>query len=186
MLELVVTISIFVFVTAITLANYPGYNDLLSLELRAQDLALLVRQAQLYALGVRAASFGGQQVFKGFGVHFDTATPTSVIFFGDRDDGKDYDAGSGCGQADSECLEIFELPSNFQISRLCGTETGGGASCQHQPTKFSAVFTRPNPEAFFAPTPTNPYAFAEVELQSARSGNTKRVVMYTTGQISVK
>lgn len=186
-LELVVTISIFVIVTTITLANYPGYNDRLELELRAQDVALLTRQAQLFALGVRAATFGGPQVFKGFGVHYTTATPTSIIFFGDQDGGKDYDTGDGCGQASTECLEVYTLPANIVIDRLCGyTSPGGGIPCEFQPSALDIVFTRPNPDAVFTATPANDYALAEIELRSARSGVKKKVVVYTTGQISVQ
>lgn len=74
LIELMVTITIFVIITSITLTNYPKFGNKLSLDLLAQDIALSLRQAQISGssvLGSRSGGTGSPRVFGAYGVHFE-------------------------------------------------------------------------------------------------------------------
>lgn len=74
LVELMVTITIFIMITSITLTNYPRFSNKLSLDLLAQDIALSVRQAQISGasvLGSKSKEGEEARVFKAYGVHFE-------------------------------------------------------------------------------------------------------------------
>ena len=53
LIELMVTLAIFTIMTSVIMANYPGFNNKIALEVLAQDIALSIRQAQVYGISVR-------------------------------------------------------------------------------------------------------------------------------------
>lgn len=78
LLELMVTISIAIIVTAISFANLPNYSSKLSLELLAQDIAVSIRQAQVYGTSIYGSpSDEGYRVFQAYGVHFPAISDSS-------------------------------------------------------------------------------------------------------------
>jgi prepilin-type N-terminal cleavage/methylation domain-containing protein len=91
LVELMVSITIFIMITSITLTNYPRFSNKLSLDLLAQDIALSVRQAQISGSSVLGSkSLEGQEarVFKAYGVRFeaprqDDNSPYPYLIFAD-------------------------------------------------------------------------------------------------------
>ena len=75
LVELMVSIGIFVMITSITLTNYPKFSNKLSLDLLAQDIALSLRQAQVSGSSVLGAKSGGAQTFGAYGIHFGDPSP---------------------------------------------------------------------------------------------------------------
>ena len=67
LIELLVALVIFSIITGIVLFNYGDFNASLTMQNLADDIALTVRRAQSYAIGVRGRE-GSFQV--GYGVHF--------------------------------------------------------------------------------------------------------------------
>jgi prepilin-type N-terminal cleavage/methylation domain-containing protein len=78
LVELMVSITIFIMITSITLTNYPRFSNKLSLDLLAQDIALSVRQAQISGssvLGSKSVTGEEARVFKAYGVRFEAPRP---------------------------------------------------------------------------------------------------------------
>ena len=198
MIELVVTVSIFVMITSILLANYPKFSSRIVLENVAHQVALTVREAQAYGLSVRGFDNSGTTVFPGYGVYFPTPGPgsKSFILFADADDDQKYDL-SVCKSTGSECVEESTIRSTEHIYLLCGglktyggtiQSPGPGADCSL--SSLHVGFRRPDPDANivgYSETAGSDVAFSDAEVVIiSPHGDVKMVVLWTTGQISVE
>jgi len=73
LIELLVTIAIFVFMTALLVARYNAFNQGTLLSDQAYTVALAVRTAQSYGIGVKNSdTSGGKNFGSAYGLHFDT------------------------------------------------------------------------------------------------------------------
>lgn len=161
LVELLVVIFIFVVISGITIFDYGKFRSSLSIQNLADDIALSVRKAQGYAIGVRSAD----QVFDvGYGVHF-TVNPAPVsgpysgtnrefILFADMDSAQNkmYDYNTVCGAptTGSECLEVLKIASADKILGI--KYYVGGVLVDKTSTTtgtLDIVFKRPNPEPVF-------------------------------------
>jgi len=165
LIELLVALVIFSIITGIVLFNYGDFNASLTMQNLADDIALTVRRAQSYAIGVRGRE-GFFQV--GYGVHFGVTPydPTKtnaddVLYQGSnksfilyKDDiisGTEHDytnTNNSCG-GETSCLEMLYIKSSDYISDI-GVKIsevdevgylGGG-----NPSGVSIFFKRPSPE----------------------------------------
>lgn len=156
-IELLVVISIFMVISSITVFSYGKFNSSLSIQNLSDDIALSVRRAQGYAIGVRSAN----NAFDiGYGIHL-TANPNtsdlangsskSFVLFADVAGGinKVYNhATSGCPAtptASNECLEILSIKSADKISEIYYNDTNLIAPT----SSIDLLFKRPSPEPTF-------------------------------------
>ncbi|HDO23639.1 MAG TPA: hypothetical protein ENG99_00250 [bacterium] len=175
LVELLVTMSIALTITLMLFANYPRFRATLSLKRDAQEVALSVRQAQVYGTSVRKYG-GGVGVFPGYGIHFDSSIPDSYILFADVNANNSYDGVS-------EAVETLHIGSNDKISNLCGNaKTSPPGACGL--SSLDVIFLRPNPTVILVGEGSN-FSDAEVEIKSS-SGDQKTVVIWSTGQITVE
>lgn len=183
--ELLVSISIFVLITALALVNYRRYTNDLVVSNLAYDIALTVRKAQSYGINVRG--FGGNFNYA-YGVHFDN--PTSVnnqykLFVDVNQDGV-YDATT---DGSSSAIETYTLLQGNKVCKLRyvhHNETQEGDI-----TKLDVTYLRPNPEATIIingtqllndPTVSGDYVRVYI---SSPEGRQKTIDIYPSGQISV-
>lgn len=209
LIEMVTVMAIFVIMTSVVLANLPDFRDRSSLELVAQEMALVVRQAQAFGTRTRGAVFSEEVRFPSYGIYFNTGdvnlsepSETSFILFADApEDGDVGDnnyggPGEGCGADDSECREVFNLKGGLELDKE-GPPPGPLALCDDSGcTSVSAlniVFNRPNPEARFT-DPANsgsefslcsgaPCQYAKIILTLVKNGATKSICVWSTGHI---
>jgi prepilin-type N-terminal cleavage/methylation domain-containing protein len=153
LIELLVVISIFMVISSITIFSYGKFNSSLSIQNLADDIALSVRRAQGYAIGVR----GLNDIFDhGYGVHF-TANPSSSIYAGsnksfilftDIDDNSRYDNSTSiCGVpvTGDECLELLSIISTDNILEIYINDS----TLISETSTIDVLFNRPNPEPIF-------------------------------------
>ena len=155
--ELIVVIAIAtILMTALVIAN-SRWDDSLVVNTQAYEMALMFRQAQHYALGVREAPSGGGDKFNsGYGIFFgnlDVDPPetwkTKYIFFADTNNNGVYDEG-----VDS-VVESKTLNRGVVIDSFCGRKGVGQFDEKCHPSEpgignvsFAHItFSRPNPEA---------------------------------------
>jgi len=141
-IELLVSISIFFIVTGFVLSSYPRFGSNLAIESLAQDIALTIRQAQVFGsaiLGTTQRGHGSEtvpaQIFNAYGVSFPAITTrapgedavdyTYTIFAdipGGKDNSYDKDFSGECGSPDStnECVTNFVVNSRrYGIEKFC-------------------------------------------------------------------
>lgn len=138
-IELLVSISLFFIVTSVVLSNYPRFGTNLAIETLAQDIALSVRQAQVFGSAIlgttkRDGASLSSQIFNAYGVYFPPLLGTSqgglidytYSIFADVPGTTQfvYDrALSGeCGTptAGNECLVEYRVKtSRYKIEKFC-------------------------------------------------------------------
>ena len=216
MIELLVTVSIFMMITSALLVNYPKFSAKILLENTAHLIGLSIREAQTYGLNVRATNIGGQDEFPSYGVHFslsgitpdDDADNKHFVLFADflpivgdpTNNDKLYNAISNCSTSGGECVELFSIESAEQIYLLCGGASSvpaddinnwnsySGADCTLG--SLDVAYTRPDPDARI-----QGYSFLTGEIETFADGEIvvrsprgeyKMIVVSSTGQISVQ
>jgi len=184
LVEMLVVLSIFTFMTLLALAGYNKFNSQTLLDSLAYDVALSFRQAQSYGLSVRG-SMGGSGFETGYGLYFDKNSDTSYILFADVDGDRIYDGDSSCAEG-SECIDRFVLSRGYKISDICAVIPDGSEKCtsSDEITNVSAIFERPDPDAILVSDVGGTYQEIRVTVQSP-TGSEQNVSVFTTGQISV-
>ncbi|MBI4121238.1 MAG: hypothetical protein HY457_03215 [Parcubacteria group bacterium] len=174
------TISIFVIISAIVLFNYPSFSSRIALDNLAHEIALSVREAQVFGTSVR--EFGaGSGTFPGHGIYFSTADNTRFSLFADIDANGFYD-----NPADEEPVEevdTFAMQQGHTLSQLCAFASPTGA-CIPVPA-LHITYVRPNPEAQIRDNGGSLYAYASIAVSSPR-GDTRVVEVWSNGQITVR
>ncbi len=207
-IELLVVTAIFALMTSLVLANYPRFNAQIILENTAYEVALEVRQAQSFGLGVRETAVAADE-FPGYGVYIPdiTSENTRVFLYADGDGNKLYSDGTGCVPGTGECVEALLL-RNYFIYAVCGnwrsdhpSEASFRTTSDVDPyvatghcdiDTLDINFTRPNPDAllqgYASGIPGHPLSgYSDVEIVVATSdGNVRTVVVWSTGQIAVE
>ncbi|HEY0907941.1 MAG TPA: prepilin-type N-terminal cleavage/methylation domain-containing protein [Candidatus Paceibacterota bacterium] len=169
LIELMVSIGIFSLITVLAVFNNAQFNSSVLLTNLAYEVALSVRQAQVYGVTVRRDSSG--LFTSAYGVHFSASTPSSYFIFQDTARNRVYDSGSDI------ILETLNLQKGNTIGRVCADTT-----CTFG--DLDITFERPNPDASFRLNGTGSYQKGEVCIVSPR-GTKRRVIVDQTGQISV-
>src|SRR6185369_828665 len=85
LVELLISIAIFTMITSVAVFNHAEFNGSVLLTNLAYEIALSVRQAQVYGTTVKQSSDINTVRFdSGYGVHFNTAAPTTYTLFEDK------------------------------------------------------------------------------------------------------
>lgn len=176
LIELLVVAGIFVVVSSIVLINYGQFGGRITLKSLAYDIALSVREAQVYGIAVRRTE---DNLFSaGYGMHFlveSAGTQSHYELFADANNNGVYDGG--------ELVRETTIGGGYRIASLIVRAGGSDISV----TRLDVLFKRPEPDAYIYANGTNAlqYELARVALQSPR-GDQSTVTMESTGQISVE
>lgn len=212
LVEMMVVVSIIIIMTGVVLAGLPGFRDRSSLDLVAQEVALVIRQAQAFGSQTRFAA----TAFPSYGIYFNPGNVAGVpsgggtanasfSLFADADRNGHYNGpGAGCGTANSECREVYNLSGGITLSgaQLCN-KSGATETCQPpNPNYLNIVFNRPNPEAHFAdnnssspsnlnnldnscPPGSSSCSYAKITLSSPKISTPRNICIWSTGHIYV-
>lgn len=175
LVELLVVLSIFAIISMTIAFNYNSYKSTTSINVLSQNVALSIREAQGYAMGVKSVSSAGSSIFPGYGVHFSPSSNGSIsgssksfILFADipnnindPQDKGDSEYGfpitgtpseSACDGSmlgsDNECISVITISGGDKILGVCAN-----ADCEdltpNPNGSLDIVFRRPNPDAVF-------------------------------------
>lgn len=211
-IELVVVLAIITVLTGVIIFNHGSFRSSVSTQNLVNDIALSIRKAQSYAIGVKGL---GTEFNYGHGIHFSTATQNvsllppagsnkSMVLFTDISNNAtgvkyNYDGSNNCDTPTSsnECKEILTIDSND----IGSSDYISGFYLDGSSTKVSGildiVFKRPNPDAVFCYYIQNANNTAvcnsdissvKIEISNNLTGTkkiTKTITVWNTGQISV-
>ncbi len=181
LVELLVIVTIITLVSSVILANYRQLGSNFLLGNIAYDIALSIRQAQVYGISTREVGSGTGVFTAAYGVFFDMTTPSTYLFYADTvGDNGIYTSGT------DTALQQISLPSGYTLSKIC--VPSGGPCGSGSDTSLNITFKRPNPDARLNATingtPLTNQADALIELSSS-SGKKRTVMVQDTGQISI-
>jgi prepilin-type N-terminal cleavage/methylation domain-containing protein len=189
LIELIISISIFAFMTILLMAKYGNFSNGVLVTNMAYDVALTVRQAQSFGLNVKESigypclsSDGSfRDTFQcSYGVHFNSnaAAHSQFVFFVDSGD---PNSGSIVGQFDlgDHIMNTYQIKKGGYIDKLCVDST-----CGSTVGTLDVMYKRPNPNAIIK-SGSIPYTYAEIQLKTP-DGSSKKVVVRQSGQISIE
>lgn len=178
-IEVLVTAFIIGLITAIVLFKYGSFNNVILLKSQAYEMALDLREAQVYAVSVR----GGDNEFRQeYGIHFDINDPGQYQLFLDSPSGDNgrYDNG-----------EEVELPNyiddRFKISAIC-VNFSSNCSSGTDVNTLAVTFRRPDFDAIFVSTgpSVGSISNARIELSSNNGSISRAVEVNLSGQIDIQ
>ncbi len=190
LIEMLMVMGIFAFLSGMIFVNYGKFNTKASLDNLTHQVALVIRQAQVYGISV---SQGDQ--FKGYGVYFSTATPEDkvkfILFKDYNPQDKKYNPRTNpCGgDANDECLGKISIQSGDVVNKIIANGETSAPGIELR--EANIVFTRPSPDAQMTGlrgdngANIDNIADLEVYLLSPR-GPENKVVVWSTGQIAVE
>ena len=187
LIELLVVVAIIVIVSASILANGRKYGGEIQLQNLAYDMALSIRQAQVYGISVRLS---GASYTSGYGIYVNAvSSPTLYRLYSD--------SGTVNGQYDSGedvSPSPYNINGGFKVAEVCVPAGTDSATCA--PLNggiLNLVFIRPEPNAWInAPCSltvgnekcSGGAASARIVLSSPR-GDIMSIIIYANGEISV-
>lgn len=186
--------AILVLVSTILLFNGSKFGGSVLLENLTYQVALAVRQAQVYGIAVQR--FGTNNFSSAYGMHFSLSDRTHYIMFADAvSQNGYYDCPTPGSTATCELVQTSVIKQNFRISDLCIKQHKSDLSETCGISNLDVVFIRPEPDAYITsnnnsailsgvPQVSNFNQRARIELQSPQGGKMS-VVIEATGQIAV-
>lgn len=177
LIELMVVMAIITVISVLVLARYGQFNGVVLLRNLAYDIALTVRQAQVYGI---SGKVGTGAVGVQYGVYLTSATPTQYLLFADNNGSGTYTAG--------EEIEIYTVRPGYSVYNFCGDLPSGSPHCSRTGdiTNMTLLFRRPDPDALIKTSALGSgYTQARIIARSP-SGDTRTITITAVGQISIQ
>lgn len=172
-----VVTGIFMVLSGVVLSANSRFGNTIILQNLAHDMALTVRQAQVYGIAVRR--YQGVNFDVGYGMHFVLPAADSLSIYelyGDVNANGVYDAG--------ETVTSTTLRGGYRIVDICARATSGIDVCSLPVVDI--LFRRPEPDALIRRSAGAPLDDrARIIIESNR-GERAEVVVEASGQISVQ
>lgn len=189
LIELIMVVAIFLIISSIILSKQSKFSSDILITNVAYQVALSIREAQIYGIGSKQRLDAGSFVKLGYGVNIKgggtlSSKATSYDFFADQtDSGVEYQYDAG-----DTIIENAFLPQGQKIRNICGKNTSGW-SCWEEagtitPFDMNIVFVRPNPEPHIE-NGSAEYTEAIIVVESAIGDKCRTIRVTKTGQISV-
>lgn len=188
-IEMIVVIAIIAVVTTLVLFNQAKLNSAILVSNTAYEIGLIVREAQVEGLGVKATADG---FLSSYGVHFDISKPTLITMFADRNNNGTYDSTEG------EMTQEYVINNTRSgtVLGICPVESLTVkrlklyCTSNRSKSTLDVVFTRPNPEALFKvgePTGSSPgsYVGAFVVNVGFEGDMCRSVIIEKTGAVEI-
>lgn len=193
MMELIVVIAIFAIITSVAMFDQGRLSSNILLTNMSYEVALAIREAQVYGIGVRSVE--DSEFIGEYGAHFSIDMPRDIYVFGNNytlNENPAYDPG------EEKFHYQFQNQRGNRITAICvgDIDPAKGERCTDSLTNpfrvswVDIVFKRPNPA---------PIVYANSEAGSGRvvgrvyivvnnidGDNCRAIVIESTGQIRVE
>ena len=175
LVEMLVVLGIFTIITTLVLARNTQFTRNIAITNLAYDVALAIREAQVFGLSVRQVPGQTGNFSAAYGMHFEQGESTFSLF-ADLDEDNQFDELS-------EEVETFSMQDGFTIRQLCGSASG--IECNLVDEAVDILFERPDPEARIIARKNGALNYVEIEIGSDAAGE-RTITVMTTGQITIK
>ena len=190
LVELLIVVAIFLIITSIVLFSQNKFSSDISISNVAYQIALEVRQAQVYGILVRK----NQDDFNSaYGLHFyKDGNELKFLTFADNSFPDDEDDALVYDDADS-ILATHALEEGNVLSRVCTYDSIGDDDSRQcfspsddELSSVDIVFKRPEPAALITDSSSSVRkGEVEITVTSSLGDRTRTVKVFGTGQISV-
>ncbi len=179
MIEMIVVLGIFAVMSGIVLFNYSKFRSDTILTNMAYEIALSIREAQIYGVSVRSPNGGTPDFSEAYGIYFSGEESNQYLLFADDDGSLEYE-GSSCTDSGADtCVTPYTLLGNIKIVDVAILNNGGNCPMDDQP--LSILFKRPNPE----PVINSDNSISQAQITVTSEDAVRYVVISNNGQVSV-
>ncbi len=193
LIELLAVCAIMVIIAGLVMTNQAKFGGHVLLQNFTYDVALSIRQAQVYGIAVRSSGTGANPFDDAYGINI-LSGATSYLLFADSSSPVNGMYGAG-----DTVRERMDIKRGYRVVKLCVPETLSNPSDVTSCTGISElniVFVRPEPDAWISwrtitgtvlqclPTRANCGNSARIVLQSPE-GERMSVKVFKSGQIAV-
>lgn len=180
LVELLVTITIFAVVTALVLFKHDKFNGGILLTNLAYDVALTIREAQIFGLNVREVEGSSTGFQYAYGVQFRTGQTydQQFILYADTNGSRTY-------TSNDTIINKYNIKKGNYISEICIMYA---TSCP-KVSVLDITYLRPKPEAtirWYAPGGQIGGTYNAKITIAAPDGSTRDIIVRRTGQISIE
>lgn len=177
LIELLVVMGILVVISGVTLTSYAKFGGQTLLRNLAYDIALSIREAQIY--GISARSFLSAQFSSGYGAYFSFNESNKEFFLYTDVNGDNFFASD-------EMVETFTIGKGYTLDRICVSSGDAEENCTV--TELDILFKRPEPDAIIRASLGSDFDLYDTARVVVASPKAKKlsVLILTTGQISVQ
>ena len=200
LIELVVSLAIVTIITSTVIFKYADFTDKTALSKATNDLALAIRQAQVYGINVNQTAVSSGDFTRAFGIYVNPAcNPQTYYIFVDGNANQRYDfqnGNAGCGTPELPTngdvfVEKASLTNGIVFSDVCN---GSGVCFSNNPgivRRMSITFLRPNTDARIKMVDNNGNNWGALQTTGqivflSPRGATAVIVIGSTGQISIQ
>ncbi len=199
-LEMLMVLAIFTIITSVVMFQYGEFNSKTIMSNMAYEVALSIRQAQVYSLSVRGEA-GATSFDNHYGVYINKEMSDKEIAFfidrmaanGDEPDGICSSDGATCLTCieGGECLEKITLTRDITIDSLCvdvGIEPidEDGVCLGESVDDLTVTFERPNPNSVIYVDGALQTGSSAAIILKTNFGNKSAILVRPSGQISVQ
>lgn len=187
LVELIVVIGIAALISTVALANFPNFRDRIAVNKESGKVAVALRNAQSFSLGVRqfnpppGQQGSCQEIFQSnfpsYGISL-AAGDLAYYLFGDVNCNAQFDVG-----VPNEEVEAFLFENGVHIEKICVNIYDATPACGEPAVDI--VYARPFPQVKILSSGIE-RASARLELQSRDGALQRNVVILNTGQISIE
>jgi prepilin-type N-terminal cleavage/methylation domain-containing protein len=197
--ELIIVFAIFAVVSSIALFDQGRLSSNVLLTNMSYEVALAIREAQVYGLGVRNAGdstvVNDSEFLGEYGAHFDIANPREIYLFGNR---YGISANPAFDPGEEIYQYIFENQRGNKITAICvgDIEPTNGERCtndlnnKYRVNWVDIVFRRPNPSPLVytnnAAGGSRVVGRVYVVVNNLDDESCRTIVVESTGQIRVE
>jgi prepilin-type N-terminal cleavage/methylation domain-containing protein len=184
LVEMMITITIVAIIATVVIYNHQNFNDSLELTNLSYEVALILRQAQVYGVSVREFVGGtteDERFGTPYGVFFDvnnSTTKKDIIFFADRNKDGKYVA------AQDSLIEKTTIGRGNYVYDLCEAVNTNWICTGTGRSQSAITFSRPDPDAHIKMRSGGEVQAVKICLESPQKRK-KEIVVYPTGQISI-
>lgn len=202
LVELIVSISIFVIITTLVVVKYNNFSSSTFLTNVAYDIALIIREAQSYGINVKSSErlwTAIEDFTIPFGVTIsklagtDNGNPTNKVLYLFRD--LNLNGGNGRYEfALGEAISKYSIKRNYKINNfsiIC-SETGLPIASSLVSNSYHLIFKRPSPVARITDSSANnnrsgcTYKQLNIYISDDQGTNFRTVKVNNMGLISVE
>ncbi|MEK7662094.1 MAG: type II secretion system protein [Patescibacteria group bacterium] len=188
LVEMLVVIGIFVILSSVLFASYPLFGQKMLLQNLAYQVALEIRQAQVYGISIKSS--GGATPFPAYGVYFSSADRSSFVLYADSDGNRKYTSPETNCSLNAECVEKVLISNGNTIKDICAVNLSGQTKCANtlDIDSLNVNFVRPDPDSVIIGVlggVNTTYQNATISVEPPSKSFFKSVKVWPTGQISV-
>lgn len=180
LVEMLTVLAIFSVITAVVIFNYNKFRSDTILTNMAYEIALSIREAQIYGVSVRGGGSGTEPFQKAYGVHLEENSGQYFLFV-DGDSNGVLDGSCPTPAGNDTCVTPYTMQRKVIVTNIAAKV---GASCTSSISDIDVVFKRPNPEPTIR-TGGDSFNQTEITIQSPEQGTKRYINVYANGQIAV-